>query len=137
MTDRQKLFVEEYLKDYNATKAAIRAGYSKRTAYSQGQRLLKNVEIKQAIADFREKIKNDNIVDIKDIEEFLSQTMLGNIQEEVIYHQDGKMVRVKRDPLIRDRVRAAELMGRRYALFTDGIKMDTDFKIEIVKADED
>ena len=48
LNDRQQLFVTEYVKDMNATKAAERAGYSKRTAYSQGQRLLKNVEIKKA-----------------------------------------------------------------------------------------
>lgn len=45
----QKLFVAEYLKDKNATQAAIRAGYSARTAYSQGQRLLKHVEVSGAI----------------------------------------------------------------------------------------
>lgn len=49
LTDKQRLFVAEYLKDLNATRAAIRAGYSKRTAYSQGQRLLKNVEVAAAV----------------------------------------------------------------------------------------
>jgi phage terminase small subunit len=42
-------FVNEYLKDFNATQAAMRAGYSEKTAYSQGSRLLKNVEIADAI----------------------------------------------------------------------------------------
>ncbi|EJY1761621.1 MULTISPECIES: terminase small subunit [Klebsiella] len=50
LTVQQRLFVAEYLKDNNATQAAIRAGYSKKTAYSIGQRLLKKVEIAQAIA---------------------------------------------------------------------------------------
>jgi phage terminase small subunit len=49
LNDNQKRFVEEYLVDLNATQAAIRAGYSERTGYSQGQRLLKNVEIQSAI----------------------------------------------------------------------------------------
>lgn len=49
LTLMQAAFVREYLVDLNATQAAIRAGYSKRTAYSQGQRLLKNVEIQKAI----------------------------------------------------------------------------------------
>jgi phage terminase small subunit len=44
-------FVEEYIVDLNATQAAIRAGYSEKTAYSQGQRLLKDVEIAAAIAE--------------------------------------------------------------------------------------
>ena len=49
MTPKQRKFVQEYLKDLNATQAAIRAGYSKKTAYSIGQRLLKNVEVKAAV----------------------------------------------------------------------------------------
>jgi hypothetical protein len=48
-TAKQQRFVEEYTVDFNATQAAIRAGYSERTAYSQGQRLLKDVEIDAAI----------------------------------------------------------------------------------------
>lgn len=49
LNDKQKRFAEEYSVDLNATQAAIRAGYSERTAYSQGQRLLKNVEVQAAI----------------------------------------------------------------------------------------
>ncbi len=52
---KQKCFVQEYLIDLNATQAAIRAGYSKKTAYSMGQRLLKKVEIQKAIAKAKSK----------------------------------------------------------------------------------
>jgi phage terminase small subunit len=55
VNNRQTVFVAEYLKDFNATQAAIRAGYSAKTAYSIGQRLLKDVEtdasIKAAISE--------------------------------------------------------------------------------------
>ena len=51
LPNRQARFVAEYLIDLNATRAAIRAGYSEKTAYSQGQRLLKKVEIASQIAD--------------------------------------------------------------------------------------
>ena len=51
LTPRQQRFVEEYLVDLNATQAAIRAGYSKKTAYSQGQRLLKHVEVERAVEE--------------------------------------------------------------------------------------
>ncbi|TPK59048.1 MULTISPECIES: terminase small subunit [unclassified Mesorhizobium] len=50
LTDKQRRFVDEYLLDLNATQAAIRAGYSEKTAYSQGQRLLKNVEVQTAMS---------------------------------------------------------------------------------------
>lgn len=50
LTPKQARFVEEYLVDLNATQAAIRAGYSARTAHSQGQRLLKHVEVAASVA---------------------------------------------------------------------------------------
>ena len=49
MNNKQQRFVDEYMIDLNATAAAKRAGYSNKTAYSQGQRLLKNVEVEAAI----------------------------------------------------------------------------------------
>ena len=49
MTHRQELFIQEYIKTGNATHSAITAGYSEKTAYSIGQRLLKNVEVEKAI----------------------------------------------------------------------------------------
>jgi phage terminase small subunit len=49
MNAQQRAFADEYLKDFNATQAALRAGYSEKTAYAQGHRLLKNAEISQHI----------------------------------------------------------------------------------------
>ena len=51
LTDKQRVFVNEYLIDLNATQAAIRAGYSEKTAYSMGQRLLKKVEVQNALQE--------------------------------------------------------------------------------------
>lgn len=53
LTEKQQRFIDEYLVDLNATQAAIRAGYSEKTAYSQGQRLLKNVEISSRIEELK------------------------------------------------------------------------------------
>lgn len=54
MNQKQKAFATEYVIDYNATQAAIRAGYSEKTAYSQGARLLKNDEIQEAVKELEE-----------------------------------------------------------------------------------
>ncbi len=54
LSEKQKRFVAEYLVDLNATQAAIRAGYSPKTAYSQGQRLLKKDDVQEAIHKGRE-----------------------------------------------------------------------------------
>ena len=60
LTPRQKRFVHEYLIDLNATQAAIRAGYSKHTAKSIGQRLLTYVDVQSAVTAGRKKI-TDNL----------------------------------------------------------------------------
>jgi phage terminase small subunit len=49
LTEKQKRFVNEYLIDLNATQAAIRSGYSENTAAEQGNRLLRNVKVQEAI----------------------------------------------------------------------------------------
>lgn len=68
LTPKQERFVKEYLIDLNATQAAIRAGYSENTAYSQGPRLLENVGVKEAIEKGKQKtfkkleITRENII---------------------------------------------------------------------------
>ena len=58
LTQRQQLFTEEYLVDLNATQAAVRAGYSPKTAQEQGSRLLCNVMVAAAVAaSYQEKLQ--------------------------------------------------------------------------------
>ena len=140
MNARQELFCEEYLKDMNATQAAIRAGYSEKTAYSQGQRLLKHVEIKNKLQEIRGKIQDENIATIKDIEEFLSLSMNGEMEEEVISvvgEGEGysKVVKPKKQISLRDRIKAAELLGKRYGMWTD--RLETEGGVNIVISGED
>jgi len=71
MTPKQERFVQEYLVDQNATAAAKRAGYSERTAYSQGQRLLKNVEARQAIQAAQAEHRERTAVTVESITEKL------------------------------------------------------------------
>lgn len=63
LTDKQQRFVDEYLIDLNATQAAIRAGYSEKTARSIGQRLLTNVDIQKAIEDAQSKRAEQTQID--------------------------------------------------------------------------
>lgn len=67
LTDKQARFVEEYLIDTNATQAAIRAGYSAKTARSQGQRLLTNVDIARVIKKAQSAISERNLVTQDDV----------------------------------------------------------------------
>ena len=141
MNDRQELFCEEYLKDMNATQAAIRAGYSEKTAYSQGQRLLKHVEIKNKLQEIREKIQDENIATIKDIEEFLSLSMNGEMEEEgvsVVGEGEGysKGVKSKKQISAKDRIKAAELLGKRYGMWTDRLETEGGVNIVISGSDD-
>lgn len=73
MTHRQELFIQEYIKTGNATSSAIKAGYSKRTAKSIGQRLLTFVDIKKKIDELSQKVANNNIMTAKERQEYLSK----------------------------------------------------------------
>lgn len=101
-------FAEEWLKTTNATQSAIKAGYSARTAYSAGNRLLKKVDVKQYIDERLAEMKESSIADTNEVMQFLSSTMRGDIPD-----QFGL------DPALNDRIKAAELLGKRYKMFTD------------------
>jgi phage terminase small subunit len=60
LTDKQEMFCREYLVDLNATQAAIRAGYSEKTANEQGARLLANVSVAKRIAELKT-VRNEEI----------------------------------------------------------------------------
>ena len=64
---KRAAFVREYTVDLNATKAAERAGYSPKTAYSQGHRLLKDAEIQRAIADAQANLAQVALVTAEDV----------------------------------------------------------------------
>ena len=138
---RQKSFIGFYWETRNATEAAKKAGYSEKTAYSIGQRLLKNVEVKDAIDKLIEQSRAENIAKASEIEEFLSLTMRGEIQEEVVVVEgegDGvSSVRVmKKQVSAKERIKAAELLGKRYALFTDKTKIEGTLPVMIVGEDD-
>ena len=76
MTDKQRLFVEEYLVDHNATAAAVRAGYSERTAKQQGSRLLTNVDVAAAI----EKAREDRTERTEVTQDWVIERLVENVQ---------------------------------------------------------
>jgi phage terminase small subunit len=87
LTPKQRRFVAEYQVDQNLTKAAQRAGYSKRTAYSQGQRLLKHVEISAAIAKQADKRLDKAELTAERILEEIRRVALSSAVE--FYDKDG------------------------------------------------
>ena len=89
--DRKK-FVEEYLKDLNATQAAIRAGYSQKTAYSQGQRLLKSVEIQKAIQKAQDRRMKRVQIDADEVLQAVKRRAFTGLSKFIRVNSDGQPI---------------------------------------------
>lgn len=125
MTRKQKRFVEEYLVDLNATQAAIRAGYSPNTAGSIGEENLKKPEIKNAITSLLDDMAASNIATVQEIMEHLTAVMRGETTEEIlILVGNGVQQITTKQVSAKDRIRAAELLGKRYGLFKDKVNFE-------------
>lgn len=98
LNDKQVRFVGEYLIDLNATQAAIRAGYSAKTAYSSGQRLLKNVEVQRQITAAQARRSERTKIDADWVLTRLAAEAVADLSE--IYADDGTLKPVKDWPLI-------------------------------------
>jgi phage terminase small subunit len=130
LTAKQERFVEEYLIDLNATQAAIRAGYSERTAKSQGQRLLTNVDIAAAIAatkknrSQRTEITQDyvltNIVEILERCRQVRPVVRADGSPAMVETEDGELAPAFKFDAA-NALKAAELLGKHLSMFTDKV----------------
>lgn len=124
MTDKQKRFCDEYLIDCNATQAAIRAGYSPKTAYSIGEENLKKPELKTYIDERLEQLHNEKTADAQEVLEYLTSVMRGEHTEQVLrLDGDGVQVVDSVQTPTRDKLKAAELIGKRYGMFKDAVDL--------------
>lgn len=134
MTDKQRRFCDEYLIDHNATQAAIRAGYSERTAYSIGEQNLKKLEVKSYIDERLEEIRSERTADAREVLEYLTAVMRGEQTEEVLkLVGGGEQVVADIEVSAKDRMKAAELLGKYYSLWTDKVSVQADAKITFVE----
>ena len=127
MTNKQKRFADEYLVDLNATQAAIRAGYSERSAGRNADRMMKNDEIRNYIEEQIQQLHNERTADAQEVVEYLTSVLRGESEGEELVNEfqgDGisKAVNVKKKPSEKDKLRAAELLGKRFGIFTDKIE---------------
>lgn len=140
LTAKQKRFCDEYLIDLNATQAAIRTGYSEKTAKAQGSRLLTNVDIRAYIDKRLEEMQSEKIADAEEVMRYLSAVLRGEGYEEMVVVEGlgegaSRATTVAREICPKDRLKAAELLGKRYSLFTD--KVNVDGAIPVVIAGDD
>lgn len=129
MTKKQKRFADEYLIDLNATQAAIRAGYSPKTARQIGQEILTKPDIKSYVDEQLAQIHNDNIATAEEVMQYLTSVLRGQSNSEIVVVEgigDGcsNARRIPKAPDEKERLKAAELLGKRYGMFTDKINVD-------------
>ena len=136
LNDKQQRFCDEYLIDLNATQAAIRSGYSKKTAKEQGSRLLSNVNVK-AYIDARMKEKEKELIaDQDEVLKYLTSVLRGMSQSEIVVVENigdftSEARRIQKAPDEKERLKAAELLGKRYNLFSDKMKVDVALPVVI------
>ncbi len=119
----------------NATQAAKRAGYSKKTAGSKGHELLKIVEVKIYIEELTEIAKSKKVAEATEVLEYLTSVVRGESKSEIIVVAGEDVRSVKKTPDERERLKAAELLGKRHALFTD--KQEVKIELPIFKGGEE
>lgn len=129
LTLKQKRFADEYIITGNATESAVKAGYSKTTARSIGQENLTKPDIKNYIAERLKILDDEKIADQKEVLQYLSAVMRGEHKEKTLISigELGQEI-VDIDVGAKDRLKAAELLGRRYKLFTDKVEVDANIE---------
>ena len=121
LTPKQKAFCDYYIELGNATEAAIKAGYNKKTARQIGSMNLTKVDIKQYIEERLKSIEDARIAKGEEVLQYLTKVMRGEEKD-----QFGL------DASLQDRTKAAELLGKRYRLFTEKIEVDGIQQVQIV-----
>lgn len=114
MNARHRAFAECYALTKNATKAAIEAGFSPRTAYSQGHRLLKNAEIQDLIQELQERASSERIADLDEIKEFWTRIMRSDEERTL------------------DKIKASELLAKVEGAFVERVAIDTSDREDVV-----
>lgn len=133
LTVKQKAFADYYIQLGNATEAAIKAGYSKKTAAEAGSENLRKPHIKKYIDERLEQISSDRIADAQEVMEYLTKIMRGQDVEEVIVVEgegEGCSSARRMDKALnqKDRIKAAELLGKRYSMWTDKVELQGEVK---------
>ncbi|MBT0946210.1 terminase small subunit [Streptococcus lutetiensis] len=136
LTIKQQRFADEYIISANATQAAIKAGYSKKYANTNASKLLQNTTIKSYIDERLAELQSQKVADQQEVLEYLTSVMRGEETEQtVIGVGDLGQELTDIEVSAKDRIKAAELLGKRYRMWTD--KVEAEVQGTVVFANED
>ena len=133
---KQKAFADYFIETGNAYQSAIKAGYSENYAKGNVIKLLENESVKAYIDERMKQIESDRIAKAEEVLAFLSSSLRGEVLEEVVTTEtvDGmiKPLILKKQLSAKDRIKAAELLGKRYALFTEKVDLEGNIGVTII-----
>lgn len=140
LTEKQKRFADEYLIDLNATRA-YKAAYPNvrkdTVAAVNASKLLRNTKVKSYIDEQLREISNARIANATEVMEYLTMVLRGESKAEVVVVEgcgDGysEAKRFEKAPDEKERLKAAELLGKRYGIFTDKVKIEGNAVVQIL-----
>lgn len=136
LTAKQQRFCDEYLIDLNATQAAIRAGYSKKTAKQIGNENLSKPDIAEYIGKRMAEKEAALIADQNEVMRYLTSVLRGESVSEIVVIEglgEGMSTakRFEKAPDENQRLKAAELLGKAHMIFTDKIQQEVDMDLNI------
>lgn len=140
MTEKQKRFCDEYLIDLNGTrayKAAYPSVKNDDTAKANASRLLTNANVRAYLDEQLEALHNAKTADAAEVMEYLTAVLRGESKASVVVVEsvgDGcsEARTITKPPDERERLKAAELLGKRYGLFTDKVNVSGSGVVQIV-----
>ena len=144
LTEKQKAFCDYYIETLNATESYKRAYPNvtkQRTAESAGNRLLSNVEVKNYIDNKLKEMQSNRIAKAEEVLEYLTKVIRNEEKEEVVVTVNvgdfqTEVRKVKKELSAKDKIKAAELLGKRYRLFTEKIEADVNQVVVFTGEDE-
>ena len=141
LTRKQRLFCEEYIKNPNATAAAKLAGYAQKYAHTNASKLLQNTTISEYIKKRMEEKDKELIADQNEILKYLTSVLRGEAKSEIVVieaeKEGGSFARcMKKAPDEKERLKAAELLGKRYGLYTEKTDLSGAIPVVICGSDD-
>lgn len=126
MSLKQQRFADEYIISGNATQAAVKAGYSSKYANTNASKLLQNTTIKSYIDERLAQLASDKVATQEEVLTYLTAVMRGETQEQTLCSigELGQEV-IDIDVGAKDRIKAAELLGKRFRMWTEKVETDT------------
>lgn len=132
LTEKQKRFADYYIETGNATEAAIKAGYSQKTAKEMGYENLTKPHIKAYIDERIREMDEKRIMKAEEVMQLLTAIARNEVKEEVVVFGDGMSVIEEKGISAKDRLKALELIGKRYGLWTDKQQIEGEVQVNII-----